>query len=79
MLCSEAGDERRSIRKDALGLIQSKEKISTLKIVELPWCRSGWESTCQCRGRGFGPWSGRIPHATGPLGLHSGNREPRLL
>ena len=29
----------------------------------LLWWPSGWESACQCRGRGFEPWSGRIPHA----------------
>ena len=29
----------------------------------LPWWRSGWESACQCRGHGFEPWSGKIPHA----------------
>ena len=34
---------------------------SLLKIswVGLPWWHSGWESTCQCRGHGFEPWSGR--------------------
>ena len=35
----------------------------------LPWWRSGWESACQCRGCGFAPWSGRIPHAVEQLGL----------
>ena len=34
----------------------------------LPWWRSGWESACRCRGHGFGPWSGRIPHAAEQLG-----------
>ena len=34
----------------------------------LSWWRSGWESACQLRGRGFGPWSGRIPHAAERLG-----------
>ena len=33
----------------------------------LPWGRSGWESACQCRGRGFEPWSRKIPHATEQL------------
>ena len=33
----------------------------------LPWWRSGWESACQCRGRGFKPWSGNIPHAAEQL------------
>ena len=35
----------------------------------LPWWRSGWEFACQCRGHGFEPWSGKIPHATEQLGL----------
>ena len=30
--------------------------------------RSGWESACQCRGQGFEPWSGKIPHATEQVG-----------
>ena len=34
----------------------------------LPWWRSGWESACQCRGHGFEPWSGEIPHAAEQLG-----------
>ena len=33
----------------------------------LPWWRSGWESACQCRGHGFEPWSGNIPHAAEQL------------
>ena len=38
------------------------------KQVGLPWWRSGWESACQCRGHGFEPWSGKIPHAAEQLG-----------
>ena len=34
----------------------------------LPWWRSGWESACWCGGRGFEPWSGRIPRAAERLG-----------
>ena len=34
----------------------------------LPWWRSGWESTCQCRRHGFVPRSGKIPHAAERLG-----------
>ena len=34
----------------------------------LPWWRSGWESTCQCRRHGFEPWFGKIPHAVEQLG-----------
>ena len=34
----------------------------------LPWWRSGSESACQCRGHGFKPWSGKIPHDAEQLG-----------
>ena len=40
----------------------------TFKNSGLPWWRSGWESACQCRGHGFEPWSGKIPHAAEQLG-----------
>ena len=33
----------------------------------LPQQSSGQESAYQCRGLGFNPWSGKIPHAEGPL------------
>ena len=42
----------------------------------LPWWRSGWESACYCRGHGFEPWSGRIPHATEQLGPWATITEP---
>ena len=42
----------------------------------LPWWRSGWESACQCRGHGFEPWSGKIPHATEQLGPCATTTEP---
>ena len=42
----------------------------------LPWWRSGWESACQCRGHGFEPWSGRIPHAAEQLGPWATTTEP---
>ena len=42
----------------------------------LPWWRSGWESACQCRGHGFEPWSGRIPHAAEQLGPCATATEP---
>jgi len=32
-----------------------------------PWWYSGWEFTCQCRGHGFNPWSGKVTHALEPL------------
>ena len=34
----------------------------------LPWWCSGWESACPCRGHGFVPRSGKIPHAAEWLG-----------
>ena len=42
----------------------------------LPWWRSGWESACQCRGHGFEPWSGKIPHAAERLGPWATITEP---
>ena len=48
-------------------------------IAGLPWWRSGWESACQCRGHGFEPWSGRIPHAVERLGPWATATEPERL
>ena len=42
------------------------------------WC-SGWESACQCRGHGFEPWSGKIPHAAEQLGPWATTTEPMRL
>ena len=37
------------------------------------------ESTCQCKGHKFDPWSRKIPHITGQLSLCTTNREqPQL-
>ena len=44
----------------------------------LPWWRSGWESACQCRGHGFEPWSGKIPHAVEQLSPCTTTTEPAL-
>ena len=52
--------------------------LKNLKI-GLPWWRSGWESTCWCRGHGFEPWSGKIPHATEQLGPWATIAEPARL
>ena len=49
------------------------------KVLGLPWWCSGWESACQCRGHGFKPWSGKIPHATEQLGLWATATEPARL
>ena len=45
----------------------------------LPWWCSGWESACQCRGHGFEPWSGKIPHAVEQLGPWATTTEPVCL
>ena len=45
----------------------------------LPWWRRGWESACQCRGHGFEPWFGRIPHAAEQVGPWATTTEPARL
>ena len=45
----------------------------------LPWWHSGWESACQCRGHGFEPWAGKIPHAAEQLGPWATAAEPARL
>ena len=45
----------------------------------LPWWHSGWESACQCRGHGFEPWSGKIPHTAEQLGPWATITEPERL
>ena len=45
----------------------------------LPWWLSGWGSACQCRGHGFEPWSGKIPHAAEQLGPWATTTEPAPL
>ena len=45
-------------------------------ILGLSWWRSGWESACWCRGHGFEPWSGKIPHAVEQLGPWATTTEP---
>ena len=44
----------------------------------LPWWHSGYESACQCRGHGFKPWSGKIPHAAEQLSSCATTTEPAL-
>ena len=50
-----------------------------IKWLGLPWWCSGWESACQCRGHGFEPWSGKIPHAAEQLGPWTTITEPARL
>ena len=45
----------------------------------LPWWCTGWESACQCRGHGFEPRSGKIPHAAEQLGPWDTTTEPARL
>ena len=45
----------------------------------LPWWRNGWESACQGGGRGFEPWSGRIPRAAERLGPWATVAQPARL
>ena len=59
--------------------IHSFTPSSKICITGLPWWRSGWESVCQCRGHGFEPWSGKIPHAAEQLGLWATTTEPARL
>ena len=49
------------------------------KLPGLPWWRSGWESACRCRGHGFEPWSGKIPHTTEQLRPWATTTEPACL
>ena len=57
----------------------SKWEIKSYGAGGLPWWRSGWESACQCRGHGFEPWSGKIPHAAEQLGPWATTIEPACL
>ena len=49
-----------------------------LTTLGLPWWYTGWESACQCRGREFDPWSGKIAHASEQLSLWATPTEPAL-
>ena len=44
----------------------------------LPWWINGKESDFQCRGHGFDPRSGKIPHAMGQLNLSATITESEL-
>ena len=55
-------------------------KISLKRyLAGLPWWCSCWEFTCQCRGHGFDPWSGKIPHAAEQQSLMRYNYWPCAL
>ena len=44
-------------------------RASYMFVSGLAWWHSEEESTCQCRGHGFDPWSRKIPHAMGQPSL----------
>ena len=58
---------------------EAKQKLLIKNTTGLPWWLSGWESACQCRGHGFEPWSGKIPHAVEQLGPCTTTTEPARL
>ena len=60
-------------------ILSSKIKDIRGKCMGRPWWLSGWESACQCRGHGFDPWSGKIPHAAEQMGPWATTTEPARL
>ena len=50
--------------------------IKTLGFGGFPGALSGKESTCQCQGHGFHPWSGMMPHAVEQVSLCTTTTEP---
>ena len=72
--------EENGKNKDNVASFFKKSNLLHLKhVLGLPWWRSGWESACQCRGHGFEPWSGKIPHAAEQLGPCATTTEPACL
>ena len=56
----------------------TSQNVSRFMSLGLPWWHSGQESSCQCRGHGFEPWSGKIPHAAEQLSPCATTTEPAL-
>ena len=63
-------------KDDDTDCFRSLHPIQSRLPTGFPWWRSGWESACQCRGHGFEPWSGKIPHAAEQLGPWATTTEP---
>ena len=61
---STDGIDKQNVEYHAMGYNSTTKRSKA----GLPWWRSGWESACQCRGHGFVPRSGKIPHAAERLG-----------
>ena len=60
------------------GRLRRGRAITQEILAGLPWWLSGYESACQRRGRGFEPWSGRIPQAAEQLSPCATIAEPAL-
>ena len=59
--------------------IYPKKKMKTLIWKDRASLVAQWlRSSCQCRGHGFKPWSGKIPHAVEQLSLCTTTTEPVL-
>ena len=54
----------------------SETRLQKTGFSGLPWWSGDKASACQCRGHGFDPWSGKIPHAMGRLSLCTTTTEP---
>ena len=70
------GPIKATIRKDSLSWGVCVQAWNRSEFSRLPWWPTGSESTCRCRGLGFDPWSGRIPHAAGQLSPRGTKTEP---
>ena len=68
-----------SLNKGPLLAVFWTAVVPLIKRLGLPWWRGGWESACQCGGRGFEPWSGKIPRAAEQLGPWATIAEPARL
>ena len=81
LFCILANWRRYLLKKGFLSKTVWKPSLCKLQKATygLPWWCSGWESACQCRGHGFEPWSGRIPHAVEQLGPWATTTEPACI
>ena len=71
--------KKKKARAKTLNITNYERHVSQNYKEGLPWWRSGWESACQCRGHGFEPRSGKIPHAMEQLSPWATIAEPAHL